>query len=95
MKKYIATMLAAALAAVSCNLDQTPYSETVAADYVKGDASVNNLLIGAYNGLYDVMYYEWAMTELRSDNVRMRALQASLQAVFPRVMLSSDLADAE
>lgn len=77
MKKYIAIMLAAVLAAVSCNLDQAPYSETVAADYVKGDASVNNLLIGAYNGLYDVMYYEWAMTELRSDNVRMRVNQSS------------------
>lgn len=72
MKKYILIFVAGILAA-SCNLDQYPYSEIAADDYVKDDASVNNLVMGAYNGLHGVMYYEWAMTELRSDNARMRA----------------------
>ena len=45
---------------------------------------------------YEAIGLSYPMPELEMpDNVRMRALQASLQAVFPRVMLSSDLADAE
>ena len=79
MKKYIATIMAAVLCAVSCNLEQYPYSETAADDYVKDDASVNNLVIGAYNALYDVIYNEWAMTELRSDNARMRVTGSTSQ----------------
>ena len=55
----------------SCNLDQYPYSEVASDEYVTDDNSVNDLVMGCYNGLHDVMYYEWAMTELRSDNARM------------------------
>ena len=55
----------------SCNLDQYPYSEFASDEYVTDDNSVNDLVMGCYNGLHDVMYYEWAMTELRSDNARM------------------------
>lgn len=55
----------------SCNLDQYPYSEFASDEYVTDDNSVNDLVTGCYNGLHDVMYYEWAMTELRSDNARM------------------------
>ena len=76
MKKYILILVAGILAA-SCNLDQYPYSEVAADDYVKDEASVNNLLMGAYNGLHGVMYYEWAMTELRTDNARSRAAGSS------------------
>ncbi len=61
------------LALGACNLDQDPYSETAADEYVTDAVAVNNLVIGAYNGLHNVMYYEWAVTELRSDNTRMRA----------------------
>ena len=61
------------LALGACNLDQYPYSETAADEYVTDAEAVNNLVIGAYNGLHNVMYYEWAVTELRSDNTRMRA----------------------
>ena len=55
----------------ACDLDQYPYSEVAADKYVKDASSVNNLVLGCYNSLHDVMYYEWAMTELRSDNGRM------------------------
>ena len=51
----------------------TPIPETAADEYVTDAVAVNNLVIGAYNGLHNVMYYEWAVTELRSDNTRMRA----------------------
>lgn len=64
---------------VSCNMDQYPYSEIADSDYVTDDASVENLVIGAYNGLHSVLYYEWAVTELRSDNARMRATGSTSQ----------------
>ncbi len=67
------------LAFTACNLDQYPYSEVAADEYVKDATSVNNLVIGVYNGLYDVLYNEWAMTELRSDNVRMRVNNSTSQ----------------
>ena len=61
----------------ACDLDQYPYSEVAADKYVKDASSVNNLVLGCYNSLHDVMYYEWAMTELRSDNGRMYAAGSS------------------
>ena len=72
MKKvnYIGLLLVTLLFA-SCDLDKYPYSEVAADEYVKNASSVNNLVLGCYNSLHDVMYYEWAMTELRSDNGRM------------------------
>lgn len=78
--KKISNYLAAAaavLALVGCNLDKFPYSETAVDEYIKGDAEVNTLVIGAYNGLHDVLYYEWSLTELRSDNARMRTNNSS------------------
>lgn len=71
MKKYIYLIIAGILAA-GCNLDQYPYSEVASDDYIKDETSLNNVVNGAYNALHGVMYYEWAMTELRSDNARMR-----------------------
>ncbi len=78
MKKinYIGLLLVTLLSA-SCDLDKYPYSEIAANEYVKDASSVNNLLLGCYNSLHDVMYYEWAVTELRSDNARMYATGSS------------------
>ena len=72
MKKFQYILLTLVLALMTaCDMDQYPYSEVAADEYVKDDNSVNTLVMGCYNGLHDVMYYEWAMTELRSDNSRM------------------------
>ncbi len=72
MKRYIFLTLACVLAA-ACNLDRyQPYSDIAAGSYVKDEASCNNLVIGAYNALHSSIYYEWTMTELRTDNARMR-----------------------
>lgn len=57
----------------ACSLDQFPPSETAAADFIKDDASLNAVVNGMYNGMYSVLYNEWAVTELRTNNVRMRA----------------------
>ncbi len=62
-----------------CEMDQYPYSEIAAEDYVKDAAAVNTLVIGAYNGLHGVMYHQWSLTELRSDNARMRVSGSSAQ----------------
>ncbi|MBR5700347.1 MAG: RagB/SusD family nutrient uptake outer membrane protein [Bacteroidales bacterium] len=78
MKKTI-LFAATAMMAVACNLNRYPYSEVAADAYVKDAKSVENLVIGAYNGLYDVVYNEWAMTELRTDNARMRVNQSTAQ----------------
>ena len=79
MKRYILPVLLSVLALTSCNLDKYPFSEVAASEYVKDATSVNNLVIGVYNGLYDVLYNEWAMTELRSDNARMRVNNSTSQ----------------
>ena len=79
MKRVLFLILIALLGVSSCNLDQAPYSEVAADVYVKDAKSVNNLVIGVYNGLYDVMYTEWAMTELRTDNARMRVNNSTSQ----------------
>lgn len=76
--KYIGLTIAT-LALGACNLDQYPYSETAADEYVKDASAVNDLVIGTYNGLHGVMYYEWAVTELRSDNTRMRINNSTSQ----------------
>lgn len=61
----------------ACNLDQFPPSETAADNYIKDDASLNIVVNGMYNGMYSVIYNEWAVTELRTNNVRMRASGSS------------------
>ena len=71
-KSLLYTVLPGLLLTFSaCDLDKYPFSEVTSEEYVKDDATLNTLVVGCYNGLHDVMYYEWAVTELRSDNSRM------------------------
>ena len=69
--KYLIPTLAA-LGLAACEMDREVYSEPPTDGYAKDAAGVNSLLMGAYGSMHDVLYYEWAMTELRSDNTRMR-----------------------
>lgn len=70
-KNKFSLLLAGALLLTGCDLDKYPFSEVASQGYIKDDATLNTLVVGTYNGLHDVMYYEWAVTELRSDNTRM------------------------
>ena len=79
MKRLIIAISLALLLFNSCNLDRYPYSEVAADEYVKDGKSVNNLVVGMYNALYGAVYNEWAMTELRSDNARMRINNSTSQ----------------
>lgn len=74
--KYLLPIVAAA-GLVACEMDREVYSEPGVDGYVKDAAGVNSLLMGAYGSMHDVLYYEWAMTELRSDNTRMRINNSS------------------
>ncbi|MDE7304365.1 MAG: RagB/SusD family nutrient uptake outer membrane protein [Alistipes sp.] len=69
--KYFLPILAA-VGLTACEMDREVYSEAPVGGYAKDAAGVNSLLMGAYGSMHDVLYYEWAMTELRSDNTRMR-----------------------
>ena len=71
LSKYLFPILAVACLA-ACEMDRAVYSEPPVGGYAKDAAGVNSLLMGAYGSMHDVLYYEWAMTELRSDNTRMR-----------------------
>lgn len=71
MLKYIIPIFAAA-GLCACEMDREVYSEPPVGGYAKDAVGVNSLLMGAYGSMHDVLYYEWAMTELRSDNTRMR-----------------------
>ena len=81
MRKFLkySVLTVAVLMSFGCNLDQEVYSEYVVDDYVNDADDVERLLTGAYNGLQGVLYYEWAVTELRSDNARSRAAGSTSQ----------------
>ena len=72
-------VLATASLLAACNMDQYPYSEIASDQYVTDAAAVNNLVVGAYSGLHAVLYNEWALTELRTDNARMRVTGSTSQ----------------
>lgn len=69
--KYILIIAVSGL--VACNMDGEVYSEPPADGYVKDATGVNSLLMGSYGLMHQVLYNEWAMTELRTDNTRMRS----------------------
>lgn len=74
--KYLLPIVASA-SLTACEMDREVFSEPPADGYIKDAESVNSLLMGAYGSMHDVLYYEWAMTELRSDNTRMRINNSS------------------
>ncbi len=76
MKKLF-TILSAAVLVASCNLNQFPPSEIAANDFIKDEASLTIVANGMYKGMHSVLSNEWAVTELRSNNVRMRASGSS------------------
>jgi len=57
----------------SCNkaIDLYPESNISSSNFYKTADEVQTGLIGCYNALQKPMYYEWRVTELRSDNTKM------------------------
>lgn len=69
--KIYLLFIAFSLFAVSCKLDLTPPSEISEEAFYKTSDEINEAIIGVYNGLQAPVIYEWALTELRSDNTQM------------------------
>ena len=68
---------------MACNdmLDLNPISEIGEESFYKNSDEINKAVIGCYNGLQDPILYEWAVTELRTDDSQM-SLESST-AVYP------------
>lgn len=70
MKLSIYILLIGAVGFASCkkNIDLYPQSNLNTGTYYSNLDEVKAALTGCYNGLQKPLYYEWQMTELRSDN---------------------------
>ena len=71
MKKrfqYIALALLAGLGACKKVTDIYPQSNLNSATFYANLEEVKTALTGCYNGLQKPLFYEWQLTELRSDN---------------------------
>ena len=79
MKKIILYTIIAFIASVSftaCN-DTGPFSGIDDRDFYKTPEDIKAALVAAYNGLQQPLLYEWQMTELRSDNSKVRSLSSN------------------
>ena len=70
-KQYIIAFLACVMGLSSCDLNISPESYIADEFFFKDEAQVNVAVIGCYGGMQAPLEYEWALTELRSDNTRM------------------------
>jgi len=75
MKSSYIILLAALATMSSCKktIDQYPLSNLSTATYYSNLEELRSGLTGAYNGMQRPLYYEWQLTELRSDNSKQGA----------------------
>src|SRR5829696_98415 len=66
--QYIVLICILAFASCKKNIDLYPESNLSTATYYTTTDEVKAALTGCYNGLQKPLYYEWQLTELRSDN---------------------------
>lgn len=69
--KYLLIILFAGLMSCNKEIDLKPESYLTTGTFYNNASEINTALVGAYNGLQNPMYYEWQLTELRSDNTDM------------------------
>lgn len=75
--KYLSIILCFACFSCSKVIDLYPESNLNTGTYYSTADEVRTGLIGCYSGLQKPMYYEWQLTELRSDNTKMGAPTSS------------------
>lgn len=77
MKKYIIiTILSVSVIWLnSCEdfLNLTPISEMATTSFYKNDSEVEGGVIAIYDGMQKYVQFEWALTEMRSDNTHTRS----------------------
>lgn len=71
LKQYIIASLTCILGLRACDLNISPDSYIAEEFFFKDAAQANVAVIGCYGGMQAPLEYEWALTELRSDNTRM------------------------
>jgi len=71
LKAYIIASLTCIVGLSSCDLNISPDSYIAEEFFFEDEAQVNVAVIGCYGGMHAPLEYEWALTELRSDNTRM------------------------
>lgn len=69
--KYLIALLFIGFYSCTKVIDLTPESNLTTGNFYSNASEINTGLIGAYKGLQNPMYYEWQLTELRSDNSKM------------------------
>src|SRR5689334_5397003 len=72
MKSRLYIFLTGIIFLASCkkNIDLYPQSNLNTATYYSNYAEVKSALTGCYNGMQKPLFYEWQLTELRSDNTK-------------------------
>lgn len=70
MKRVINFIIIGSLGLFSCSktIDLKPESNPSTATYYSNPAEIRIALSGVYSGMRDPLFYEWQMTELRTDN---------------------------
>lgn len=72
MKQYMAALSISLMGLASCNLNIVPDSYIADEFFYENASQINTAVIGCYGGMHAPMEYEYILTELRSDNTRMR-----------------------
>jgi hypothetical protein len=67
---YIVLLTLLSLAACKKNIDLYPQSNLSTATYYTNYQELKAALAGVYNSMQKPIYYEWQLTELRSDNTK-------------------------
>ena len=96
MKKliYISALAVFMFTAKSC-MDNDPISVVDKKEFFKTPGDLEAALTACYNGLQGSMFYEWQLTELRTDNSRIRTTGSTSSNTialmqFDRAMIGSD-----
>src|SRR5829696_8982609 len=70
LTSYIFLLFAISLVACKKNIDLYPESNLNTETYYSTYDEVKSALTGCYNGFQRPLFYEWQLTELRSDNTK-------------------------
>ena len=73
----------------SCDLNILPLSNVEENSFFENEKDVNTALMGCYNGMQGAMFYEWTLTELRSDNTRLQGATTTNEVNLQLVALDN------
>lgn len=92
MKKIIIYSLFAGIGLLfSGCLDIPPVSGVPEGDFYKSTADMNSAVIACYGGLQAPLYWEWQLTELRTDNSRLRTSSTTSSTSIALMQLDQEI----